>query len=72
MNPAGFSGAVRIKNNTVNNHKEENAVQKNLLLSVLAGVVLFVWGFISWAVLPWHNMVANKFTSKAAVTQALK
>ena len=47
-------------------------MQKNLLLSVLAGVVLFVWGFISWAVLPWHNMVANKFTNEAAVTQALK
>ena len=47
-------------------------MQKNLLLSVVAGIVLFVWGFISWAVLPWHNMVANKFTNEAAVAQALK
>jgi hypothetical protein len=47
-------------------------VKKNLLLSVAAGAVLFVWGFISWAVLPWHNMVANKFTNEAVVSQALK
>ena len=42
------------------------------LLSVAAGVVLFVWGFISWAVLPWHKMAANKFTNEAAISQALK
>lgn len=47
-------------------------MQNNLLLSLLAGAVLFAWGFISWAILPWHNMVANKFTNEAAVTQALK
>lgn len=47
-------------------------MKKNLLLSVAAGVVLFVWGFISWAVLPWHHMVANKFTDEAAVSQVLK
>ena len=47
-------------------------MKKNLLLSVVAGIVLFVWGFISWAVLPWHNMVANKFTNEASVAQVLK
>ena len=47
-------------------------MRKNLLLNVAAGVVLFVWGFISWALLPWHNMVANKFTNEALVAQALK
>lgn len=47
-------------------------MNKNLLLSVAAGTVLFVWGFISWAVLPWHNMVANKFTNETSVAQALK
>lgn len=47
-------------------------MQKNLLLSVAAGIVLFAWGFISWAVLPWHNMVANQFTDEAAVSQVLK
>ena len=47
-------------------------MKKNLLLSIAAGLVLFVWGFISWTVLPWHNMVANKFANEAAVSQALK
>ena len=47
-------------------------MQKNLLLSGVAGIVLFVWGFISWAVLPWHNMVANQFTNEASVAQVLK
>lgn len=47
-------------------------MKKNVLLSLVAGLVLFVWGFISWAVLPWHMMVANKFTNEAAVSQVLK
>lgn len=47
-------------------------MKRNLLLSVVAGTVLFVWGFISWAVLPWHMMVAHKFTNEAAVSQVLK
>ena len=47
-------------------------MKKNLLLSVAAGVVLFVWGFISWVILPWHNMVANQFTDEAALSQMLK
>ncbi len=33
-------------------------MKRHMTLSVLAGVVLFVWGFISWAVLPWHSEVA--------------
>ena len=47
-------------------------MQRNLLLSLLAGVVMFVWGFLSWAVLPWHMAVANKFTDEAAVSATLK
>ena len=47
-------------------------MKRNIVLSVAAGLVLFVWGFISWAVLPWHNMVANKFANEAAISQALK
>ncbi|HAK59647.1 MAG TPA: hypothetical protein DCO77_04595 [Nitrospiraceae bacterium] len=47
-------------------------MKRTIALSLVAGVVLFVWGFISWALLPWHMMVANKFTSEAAVSQALK
>lgn len=47
-------------------------MKRNALLSVGAGVVLFVWGFVSWVVLPWHMMVANKFTNEVAVSQTLK
>lgn len=47
-------------------------MKRHALLSLAAGVVLFVWGFISWALLPWHMAVANKFTDEAAVSQALK
>ena len=46
---------------------------KNYVLAVVfAGIVLFVWGFISWAVLPWHNAVANKFNNEAVVAEVLK
>jgi hypothetical protein len=46
---------------------------KNTILAVvLSALVLFFWGFFSWAVLPWHNMVANKFTSESQVMQVLK
>ncbi len=47
-------------------------MKKNALLSLAAGLVLFVWGFVSWAVLPWHMMVANKFTDEGAVSRVLK
>ena len=47
-------------------------MKKTLPLSLVAGAVLFVWGFISWAVLPWHESVAYKFSDEAAVAQVLK
>src|SRR5262245_12672403 len=47
-------------------------MKRNLLLSLLAGVVLFVWGFVSWVVLPWHMNVAKKFADETAVAQFLK
>lgn len=47
-------------------------MKKILLLSVVAGIVMFFWGFLSWAVLPWHMTAANKFTDEAAVSQVLK
>ncbi len=38
---------------------------------ILGGLVLFVWGMISYMVLPWHTVVLNKFTDEATVAQAL-
>ena len=43
-----------------------------LIAACLCALVLFLWGFISWAVLPWHNTVANKFTDEAMVSKTLK
>ncbi len=46
---------------------------KNCVLAVvLSAVVLFVWGFVSWTILPWHNMVANRFEDESAVSTVLK
>jgi hypothetical protein len=38
---------------------------------ILGGLVLFVWGVVSYMVLPWHTAILNKFTNEAAVAQAL-
>ena len=47
-------------------------MNKSILTVILCGFVLFLWGFISWALLPWHDAVANKFTDETAVAQVLK
>ena len=47
-------------------------MKKILLLSLLGGLVMFIWGFISWAILPWHMTTAKKFSDEAAVSQVLK
>jgi hypothetical protein len=41
-----------------------------LLSSVLGGLVAFVWGFISWTVLPWHKTLA--FRDDAEVGAVLR
>jgi len=41
-----------------------------LIASLIAAVVAFVWGFLSWALLPWHRPM--KFKDSAAVGQVLK
>lgn len=43
---------------------------KILIATLVAALVSFVWGFLSWAVLPWHQ--ASKFTNEAAVAEVLK
>lgn len=47
-------------------------MKRHLIKAALAGVVLFAWGFLSWAVLPWHNAVANKFVDEIAVESVLQ
>ena len=47
-------------------------MKKNILAVFLAGCVLFLWGFVSWVILPWHNWVSHKFSDERAVSQVLK
>lgn len=47
-------------------------MNKSLILGgLLGGLPLFVWGSISWMVLPWHLMTLEKFKDEATVAQAL-
>jgi hypothetical protein len=45
--------------------------QSLALGGILGGLVLFVWGTVSWMVLPWHLMTLQKFTDEAAVAGIL-
>ena len=47
-------------------------MKKCVLAVVLSAMVLFAWGFLSWAVLPWHNAVANQFADESAVSEVLR
>ncbi len=43
---------------------------KSLVLgSLLGGLVLFIWGAVSWMVLPWHMATLKKFKDEGAVAQ---
>ncbi|QVL57264.1 MAG: hypothetical protein KFB93_07740 [Simkaniaceae bacterium] len=39
---------------------------------VLGAIVAFVWSFVSWMVLPWHNVSMNKFTNQEFVSWVVK
>lgn len=39
---------------------------------ILAGIVLFVWSFISWTMLPWHMASVRQFNSEVAVAQIVQ
>jgi hypothetical protein len=40
--------------------------------ALAGGLILFVWGFISWMVLPWHQMSYNSFKDEKQVQQVIK
>lgn len=45
---------------------------KQLILgSVLGGIVLFVWSFIAWTLIPWPGEPIRTFTNEGAVEQAI-
>jgi ABC-type antimicrobial peptide transport system permease subunit len=48
---------------------EEPVMKKSVLLGgLLGGIVVFIWGAISWMALPLHNATLLKFKDEAAVT----
>lgn len=38
---------------------------------VMGGVVMFLWGMISWTVLPWHDATMKRFVDESAVAAVL-
>ncbi len=37
---------------------------KVILGGIIGAAIAFAWSFVSWAVLPWHDMAMNKFTNQ--------
>lgn len=40
--------------------------------AILGGIVVFVWGMVSWMVLPWHMMSMKRFDDESAVARTLQ
>ncbi len=47
-------------------------VQKLVKGALLGGIVLFVWGMVSWTVLPWHKIHMQKFKNEERVANAIR
>lgn len=45
---------------------------KKTVAVIICAIILFAWGFVSWMVLPWHDMVVNEFTSESEVAEAIR
>ncbi len=45
--------------------------KKLILGAVLGGLVYFVWGFLSWTLLPWHVATMGSFADQDAVVSTL-
>lgn len=39
---------------------------------IIGAIIAFVWAFISWTVLPWHESAINKFRNQDFVTWVIK
>ena len=44
---------------------------KIAIATVVAGIIMFVWGFLSWTVLPWHKVDVHQFQDESLVMQTL-
>ncbi|GAB4379661.1 MAG: hypothetical protein Kow0042_29270 [Calditrichia bacterium] len=47
-------------------------MKRILIAGLLGGIAVFIWGFISWVVLPWHNMTIKSLPNEEAVVQMLQ
>ncbi len=47
------------------------AIQTCVIGGLLGGIVLFIWGSVSWMVLPWHNATIKSFKYDVAVEQSI-
>ena len=45
--------------------------KKVITAAILGGVTVFIWGMISWMVLPWHGPTFNQFSDEITVSQTL-
>lgn len=45
--------------------------KKVIMGGTLGGLVMFLWGAVSWRVLPWHDLTMGKFTDEAAVADVI-
>ncbi len=46
-------------------------MKQHIIPIIVCGVALFIWGFISWVVLPWHNVTIHQLTDEDQVAQIL-
>ena len=44
---------------------------KILISGIVGGLILFVWSFVSWMVLPWHNHTFQTFAHEQSVEAIL-
>ena len=47
-------------------------MQKIILSAVLGGLTLFVWGFLSWMILPFHTATMKDMPNEQAIVEALR
>ncbi len=41
-------------------------------VSLMGGITLFLWGMLSWSILPWHTQTTHQFINETQVTEILK
>lgn len=47
-------------------------LNRMIIGGLLGGLILFIWGAVSWMVLPWHMQTLHSFKNEAAIIQAVK